>query len=56
MVAVSIKDLLKRDFIVDEDSEIIYFENNKNIMIEKFNSTTITTYQAGEKYPNFSKQ
>lgn len=44
MVAVNLKDLLKKEFIVDEDSEIIYFENNKNILIEKFNSSTITTY------------
>ena len=34
MVAINLKDLLKRDYIVKEDSEIIYFENNKTIKIE----------------------
>jgi hypothetical protein len=34
MIAINLKDLDSRDYIVKEDSEIIYFENNKNIMIE----------------------
>jgi hypothetical protein len=34
MIAINLKDLDTRDYIVKEDSEIIYFENNKNIMIE----------------------
>ena len=34
MIAINLKDLDFRDYIVKEDSEIIYFENNKNIMIE----------------------
>jgi hypothetical protein len=34
MVAINLKDLDSRDYIVQENSEIIYFENNKNIIIE----------------------
>jgi hypothetical protein len=34
MVVINLKDLLIRDYIVKEDSEIIYFENNKTIKIE----------------------
>ena len=34
MIAINLKDLDSRDYIVKEDSEIIYLENNKNIMIE----------------------
>jgi len=34
MIAINLKDLDSRNYIVKEDSEIIYFENNKNIIIE----------------------
>ena len=34
MVAISIKDLLLRDFVIKKDSEILIFEDNKKIMIE----------------------
>ena len=34
MIAINLKDLATRDYIVDENSEIIYFEDTKNIMIE----------------------
>jgi hypothetical protein len=34
MIAINLKDFISRDYIVDENSEIIYFEDTKNIMIE----------------------
>jgi hypothetical protein len=34
MIAINLKDFVSRDYIVNENSEIIYFEDTKNIMIE----------------------
>jgi len=33
-IAINLNDIDSRDYIVKENSEIIYFEDTKNIMIE----------------------
>jgi len=38
-----------------ENEDIIYFENNKSIFIEKFNEETINRLKSDDKDPSFTK-
>jgi hypothetical protein len=55
MVPISLNSLQK-EYIINRDSKFIYFENNRSINIEKFDTETINRLKSDDKDPSFTKQ